>query len=91
MHPIASWMVTIDLHDEIELTRREDPPASLYAIQWHEEAVRKPEIDWPISSDLAARAHQALEEHVGSNSPPPQHPRGNALPPRRATLPTTRF
>ena len=26
MHPIASWMVTIDLHDEIELTRREDPP-----------------------------------------------------------------
>ena len=69
MHPIASWMVTTDLHDEIELTRREDPPASLYAIQWHEEAVRKPEIDWPISSDLAARAHQALEEHVGSKLP----------------------
>ena len=64
MHPIVSWMVTIDLYDEIELTRRDDPPLSLYAIEWHEDAVRKPEIDWPISKDLAARAHQALEEHV---------------------------
>ena len=69
MHPIASWMVTIDLHDEIELTRREDPPLSLYGIEWHQDAIRKPDIDWPISSDLAARAHQALEEHVGRKLP----------------------
>lgn len=69
MHPIASWMVTIDLHDEIEMTRREDPPLSLYGIEWHEDAIRKPEIDWPISSDLAARAHQALEDHVGGKLP----------------------
>ncbi|MEE2681910.1 MAG: 4-(cytidine 5'-diphospho)-2-C-methyl-D-erythritol kinase [Planctomycetota bacterium] len=69
MHPISSWMVTIDLEDEIELTRRKDPPLSLYGIQWHEDAVRKPEIDWPISSDLAARAHQALEDHVQRKLP----------------------
>ena len=69
MHPISSWMVTLDLHDEIELTRREDPPLSLYAIQWHKEAVRTPDIDWPISRDLAARAHQALEAHVGRKLP----------------------
>lgn len=69
MHPISSWMVTIDLHDEIELTRREDPPLSLYAIEWHKEAIRTPEIDWPISRDLAARAHQALERHVGRKLP----------------------
>ena len=69
MHPIASWMVTVDLHDEIELTRRKDPPLSLYAIEWHEEAIRTPEVDWPISRDLAARAHQALEAHVDRKLP----------------------
>lgn len=69
MHPICSWMVTIDLCDDVLITRREDPPLSLYGIEWHEEAVRRPEIDWPISVDLAARAHQALESHVGRSLP----------------------
>ncbi|MDG2030917.1 MAG: 4-(cytidine 5'-diphospho)-2-C-methyl-D-erythritol kinase [Phycisphaerales bacterium] len=64
MHPIASWMVTIDLQDEVELERLEDPALSMYAVQWHRQAPRKPEIDWPMSRDLAARAHQALERHV---------------------------
>lgn len=69
MHPIASWMVTIDLMDEVEILRREDPPMSLYGVTWHEDALRKPDIDWPMSTDLAARAHQALEEHVGRKLP----------------------
>lgn len=69
MHPIASWMVTIDLMDEIEITRRDTPPMSLYAVAWHEDALRKPDIDWPMSTDLAARAHQALERHVGRELP----------------------
>ena len=64
MHPIASWMVTIDLQDEVELQRLEAPSLSMYAVQWHRQAPRKPEIDWPMSRDLAARAHQALERHV---------------------------
>ena len=69
MHPITSWMVTIDLVDEVEIIRRDDPPMSLYGVTWHEEALHKPEIDWPMSTDLAARAHQALEEHVGRKLP----------------------
>ena len=69
MHPITSWMVTIDLMDEVEIIRRDDPPMSLYGVTWHEDALHKPEIDWPMSTDLAARAHQALEEHVGRKLP----------------------
>ena len=37
MHPICSWMVTIDLCDDVLITRREDPPLSLYGIEWHED------------------------------------------------------
>jgi 4-diphosphocytidyl-2-C-methyl-D-erythritol kinase len=69
MHPIASWMVTIDLHDEVELQRLEEPALSMYAVQWHKDAARQPIIDWPMSRDLAARAHQALESHVGHPLP----------------------
>ncbi|HAW95861.1 MAG TPA: 4-(cytidine 5'-diphospho)-2-C-methyl-D-erythritol kinase, partial [Phycisphaerales bacterium] len=69
MHPIASWMITVDLVDEVEIVRRDDPPMSLYGVTWHEDALHKPEIDWPMSSDLAARAHQALEKHVGRTLP----------------------
>ena len=81
MHPIASWMVTIDLHDEIQLTRREDPPLSLYGIEWHQDAIRKPEIDWPISSDPAARAHQALEGRTARRTATDTH---GSVPRRRA-------
>ncbi|MCH2143954.1 MAG: 4-(cytidine 5'-diphospho)-2-C-methyl-D-erythritol kinase [Phycisphaerales bacterium] len=69
MHPIASWMVTVDLHDEVELLRLEEPALSMYAVGWHEDAIRTPDIDWPMSRDLAARAHQALERHVGRPLP----------------------
>ena len=69
MHPISTWMVTVDLVDEVEIIRRDDPPMSLYGVTWHEDALHKPEIDWPMSSDLAARAHQALEDHVGRKLP----------------------
>ena len=64
MHPIASWMVTIDLMDDIEIHRLEEPTLSLYAVHWHREAVSHSDIDWPMSRDLAARAHQALERHA---------------------------
>ena len=64
MHPISSWMVTVDLMDDLEIHRLEEPSLSLYAVHWHREAARKPDIAWPMSRDLAARAHQALERHV---------------------------
>ncbi len=69
MHPICSWMVTIDLVDDLEVTAL--PPGSLsrYAILWHPEARRRSEIDWSISKDLAVRAHLAIEQHTGRSLP----------------------
>lgn len=69
MHPICSWMVTIDLADELELTRLEPDRLSRYAILWHEEAKRRTEIDWSIRHDLAVRAHLAVERHTGRQLP----------------------
>lgn len=69
MHPISSWMVTVDLHDELHLTRLEPESLSRYAILWHAEARRRSEIDWSITRDLAVRAHLALQERVGRELP----------------------
>ena len=69
MHPIASWMVTIDLVDDLEVIRLEPDRLSRYAILWHDDAHRRSDIDWSITSDLAVRAHLALEEHVGRSLP----------------------
>ena len=65
MHPIAGWMATVDLHDDLELVRLPVGYPSRYAIIWHEEARRTSDIDWSITRDLAVRAHQALERHIG--------------------------
>lgn len=69
MHPICSWMVTVDLHDELHLEAMEEGSLSLYAIRWHTEARRRTDIDWSISKDLSVRAHQALEARVGRPLP----------------------
>ncbi len=69
MHPICSWMVTISLSDELELSRLEAGSISRYAILWHEEARNRSEIDWSIRHDLAVRAHLALEQAVGRALP----------------------
>ena len=69
MHPICSWMVTVNLFDELEVTALEEDRFSRYAVLWHKEAVRTPEIDWPIRTDLAVRAHLALEAWVGRKLP----------------------
>ncbi len=65
MHPIASWMVTVDLFDDLELTRLPVGYPSRYAITWHEDALRKSDIDWSVSKDLTVLAHDALERAVG--------------------------
>lgn len=69
MHPICSWMVTVDLFDELEVKRLEDDRFSRYAIIWHAEAKRRSEIDWPITMDLAVRAHLALEDRFRRRLP----------------------
>lgn len=69
MHPICSWMMTVTLFDELLLTRLEEDRFSRYAILWHPEAKRTSDIDWSITSDLAVRAHLALEHRVGRRLP----------------------
>lgn len=68
-HPISSWMITVDLVDDLTLTRLEDDALSMYAILWAADAKRRREIDWSITSDLAVRAHLALQEFVGRELP----------------------
>lgn len=69
MHPICSWMVTVDLFDELHLTMLEEGSLSRYAILWHKDAKRRSDIDWSITRDLAVRAHLSLQEHVGRELP----------------------
>lgn len=69
LHPIRSWMVAVDLCDEMELVPLSPGSLSRYAIIWHDEAVRPTEIDWSVSDDLAVRAHLAVEAAVGRHLP----------------------
>ena len=68
-HPICSWMVNVNLFDELELTRSHPDSMSLYSIDWCEDAPRRSDIDWPITRDLAVRAHLLLEEHLDRRLP----------------------
>ena len=69
LHPICSWMVTVGLFDTLEVTRLEDDRFSRYAVLWHDDAPRPSDIDWPITRDLAVRAHQLLEIQAGRPLP----------------------
>ncbi len=69
MHPICSWMVTVDLYDELRVTRLPDDRLSRYAILWHREAKRRSALDWPLTKDLAVRAHRELERRTGRSLP----------------------
>ena len=69
MHPVCTWMVTVDLCDELLVIRLEADRLSRYAIGWHDDAKRPSEIDWSMKRDLAARAHVALENEAGRRLP----------------------
>lgn len=69
MHPICSWMVTVSLSDDLEVTRLGESRLSRYSILWHADARRRRKIDWPVTRDLTVRAHLALEQHVGRRLP----------------------
>ena len=69
MHPICTWMVTVSLCDDLLVTRLDEGRLSRYVVLWHADAPRPREINWPVRRDLAARAHVALEHHVGRPLP----------------------
>ncbi len=64
-HPICSWMHAIDLFDEIEIERRREGEASIYARRWHD---GRP-CEWPEDTDLAVRAHRLFEREGGRAVP----------------------
>jgi 4-diphosphocytidyl-2-C-methyl-D-erythritol kinase len=68
-HPICSWMVPIDFYDDLTVTALDPGYFSRYAIIWAEDAKRKTDIDWPITKDLAVKAHLLLEEEFGRRMP----------------------
>lgn len=65
LHPIASWMVAVDLCDELVIRRMPDESASTSAIRFADDAPRPERVDWPLDRDLAVRAHRACEAHAG--------------------------
>ena len=66
MHPIASWMAPIGLADTVEIVRvPESAAVSGHDIAWADGSP----IEWPIGSDLAVRAHRALEADTGRDLP----------------------
>lgn len=69
MHEIASWMVTTAFADELEVKRLPADRLSRFSIDWHEDARRRSDIDWPIRKDLAVRAHALLEAKIGCALP----------------------
>lgn len=73
MHPIASWMVALSLADELSLTKRAGLN-SAFSIQFSTEeqdaaSVAGRDVDWPLQSDLAFKAHALMEEHTGRRLP----------------------
>ncbi len=68
-HPICSWMSAVSLADDLDLVRLEDDRLSRFAIVWAEDAPRPSPIDWPITKDLAVRAHALLEAECGRSLP----------------------
>ncbi len=68
MHPIASWFHAIDLFDDITITHAPSGSTTI-DISWAHDAPRPTPIDWPPQSDLAFRAHQLLEQHIGKPLP----------------------
>lgn len=69
LHPISSLMATCAFGDDLEVKRLLPDRFSRYSIDWHKEARRRTDIDWPIRKDLAVRAHLLLEERIGRTLP----------------------
>jgi 4-diphosphocytidyl-2-C-methyl-D-erythritol kinase len=69
-HPIASWMHSIDLYDDVAVRRLRgigDP--SRFGVEWAADAPRRSPIDWSAEKDLSFRAHAAVERAAGRTLP----------------------
>ncbi|MCC6682773.1 MAG: 4-(cytidine 5'-diphospho)-2-C-methyl-D-erythritol kinase [Phycisphaeraceae bacterium] len=66
LHPIASWMVKLDFADELVIERTD---VTQFTLRFADDAPQPQPIDWPLENDLAYRAHQLLEQHVGRPLP----------------------
>lgn len=66
MHPIASWMHSIELFDTIRVERQE---RSSFAVSWADDAPRMSPIDWAPESDLCVRSLKLIEARVGRALP----------------------
>jgi 4-diphosphocytidyl-2-C-methyl-D-erythritol kinase len=62
-------MSTIALHDELTLLKLTNDGPSRFATIWHEDAVVSGKLDWPLTTDLVARAHHLLESTIGRSLP----------------------
>ncbi|MFI4860451.1 MAG: 4-(cytidine 5'-diphospho)-2-C-methyl-D-erythritol kinase [Phycisphaerales bacterium JB063] len=70
MHPIASWMVPIDLCDTLTLRRATQAgEPDTFDIAFAADAPAPQPIDWPLTSDLAYRAFDALERVANRELP----------------------
>lgn len=69
LHPLASWMITLDWGDSVYLRRRDPGSHSLFANVWAAGAPWTPDLDWPLRTDLSFRAHAMLEQEVGRRLP----------------------
>lgn len=69
LHPICSWIVPIDLADDLTVTSLPGGAASAFEIGWAPDAPRPTAIEWPVEKDLAARAHALLAREVGRPLP----------------------
>jgi len=71
LHPLASWMVAVDLYDQLNVERLDDmSAASSFALRFTQAATQSGQtIDWPLDQDLAYRAHALLESHMGRPLP----------------------
>jgi len=67
-HRIASLMATLDWGDEVTVFRLDhDPQSAPWELVWDEQSPRRSDTDWPMESDLAWRAIQAVRELAGPN------------------------
>jgi 4-diphosphocytidyl-2-C-methyl-D-erythritol kinase len=68
MHPLASWMVALELADRLTLSVATDGRTRV-CVQRAGEAPYPFACDWPPETDLVRRAHAALERAAGQALP----------------------
>ena len=64
MHPNCSWMEQVNLFDDLIVDPLPQGDASVFKVDWAEDAPRRSVIDWPVENDLVFKAHQLMESHV---------------------------